>query len=697
MKKKAFLILLVLALMLTCGCVNMSPAMPDSSSQTTIVEGIQFVTTAAAERTEADTKASVSTEKTESIKTDPAHEYAERKTAEMTLEQKIAQMIMISLRSWEDKSDPAAGSVPTTELNDTQKEFLSKYDFGGICLFAQNIAGTEQTVRLTAQIQQAALASEAGIPMFISADQEGGSITRLGTGTITPGNMALGAIGDPDDAYISAEIMGTELSALGINTDFAPVLDVNNNPANPVINVRSFSSDPVIARDMGSAFISGLMSKGVISTVKHFPGHGDTNVDSHTGLPVIDKTYSELKNFELIPFAEAVSAGADIFMTTHIQYPQIEKKTYVSRSTGKEIYLPATLSKTIISDILRSDMGFDGIVITDALVMDAIAENFDPTDAAVLSINADADILLEPMIIINDDGIAAAGEYIASLAKAVRDGRIAEEEIDDSVERILMLKYSRGLIYSELPDIDNSISAALDVTGSEEHYEKALNIAEKAITLIKNDDNVLPLRLAENEMTAFFCPYDDELNTMTFALDKLKAEGIISDSVTAESRCFKNRSAYEFSDVVKRSSAVILAVETYRRTNMDASSDYGWQAVFADEMIKLAHDNGKKVILLSMNLPYDIARYTEADAILCAYCSAGMPLLPGEYNGEMKAYGVNYPAAVITVFGGSIPEGRLPVDVPVLDNRSDYTDEILYPIGTHVDLYSTDGYDKSSE
>ena len=685
MKKKALSVLCALAVMLTCGCENTKPADTGSSSQTVNTDNIQSVTTAATEKTTTDTEASVPPDKNDGIKTDPAHEYAQKTIAEMTLEQKIAQMIMISLRTWEDKSDPDAGSVPTKELNDTQKKFLTKYDFGGVCLFGQNIAGTEQTVRLTAQIQQAALASETGIPMLISADQEGGYITRLGTGTITPGNMALGAVGDPDDVYTSAEIMGVELSALGINTDFAPVLDVNNNPANPVISVRSFSSDPVITRDLGAAFISGLMSTGVISTVKHFPGHGDTDVDSHTGLPMIDKTYSELKNFELIPFAQAVSAGADMFMTAHIQYPQIEKETYVSKSTGEKIYLPATLSKTIISDILRSDLGFDGVVVTDSLVMDAIAENFDPIDAAVLSINADMDILLEPMLITDDDGIVAAEEYVASLAKAVRDGRIAVAEIDDSVERILVLKYSHGLIYNELPDIDESISAALRVAGSEEHYEKALNIAEKAITLIKNDDNVFPLRPAENDMVAFFCPYDDEPNAMTFALDKLKAGGIISDSVTAESYCFMDRSASEFSDVAERSSAVILAVETYRRTNMDAASDRGWQAVFADEMIKLAHDKGKKVILLSMNLPYDIARYTEADAILCAYCSVGMPVLPEEYNGEMKAYGVNYPAAIITVFGGSTPTGRLPVDVPVLDSSTEYTDEILYPIGTRLE------------
>ncbi|MBQ1340243.1 MAG: beta-hexosaminidase, partial [Ruminococcus sp.] len=230
--------------------------------------------------------------------------------SEMTTEQKIEQMIMLSLRPWNENGK----NTHVTSLNDVHKKLIEEHNFVGICLFADNITSTTQTVALTSEIQQAAMNSDTGIPMLISADQEGGSIYRLGTGTPTSGNMALGATGDPSLAYENASIIGSEIKALGINTDLAPVLDVNNNPSNPVINIRSFSSDPELVRKMGMEYINGLQSKGVITTSKHFPGHGDTATDSHTGLPLIDKSYDDLKKLELVPYTDAVSV-TDMIMT----------------------------------------------------------------------------------------------------------------------------------------------------------------------------------------------------------------------------------------------------------------------------------------------------------------------------------------------------------------------------------------------
>jgi len=603
---------------------------------------------------------------------------AEVIVSSMTLEQKISQMIMITLRYWTDQSDD--GRQFTTALNEKQKALLSKYDFGGICLFGPNITDTEQTVRLTAGIQAAALESENGIPMLISADQEGGDIIRISTGSKTCGNMALGAAGDAQAAYQNAVIMGSELNAVGINTDFAPVLDVNNNPANPVIHVRSFSSDPELVSELGNAFMDGLADEDIISTLKHFPGHGDTNTDSHTGLPKIDKSLDELKATELVPFAAAADK-ADMIMTAHIQFPQIESETYTSIDNGESITLPATLSKTIITDILRGDLGFDGVVITDAMLMDAIKVNFDRTDSAVLAINAGVDMLLEPLFIVNDESVEEIGKYIGSIADAVKDGRISEEQIDDSVTRIIDLKIRKGLIGNEPADVEEAVKTARTIVGSKEHHDLELGIAEKAITLVKNDDNTLPLKLQENEKVAYFYPFEGGENTIAFAFDRLKADGILPESVAAECHCVTEKSAAEFEDVIKDSAAVILAVETYRRENMDASVERGWQAVFADQLIETAHKNNKKVVLLSMQLPYDAARYTAADALLCAYCAQDMPVIPTEYNGETQAYGVNYPAALITVFGGNVPTGKLPVDVPKLDSNTMYTDEILYPFG----------------
>lgn len=680
MKKKITIITaMIAALWSIAGCGNSTPAVQTSSAATSTSAP---ETTTAAETTAAETTAAESTSETEAdapVQEKSAVEQAEEIVAGMTLEQKIAQMVSITLRTWSEPSINDGESVSVTELSDKQKELITKYDFGGITLFANNTTGTEQTVRLNAEIQEAALQSEQGIPLIISVDQEGGQITRLKTGTRTCGNMALGAVGDTGAAFDNAAIIGSELHALGINTDFAPDTDVNNNPANPVINVRSFSSDPELVAMLGTAYIEGLESEGVISTVKHFPGHGDTDTDSHTGFPKIDKSLDELKELELIPFAATVDK-ADIVMTAHIQFPQIETETYTSIETGENVYLPATLSKTIITDILRGELGFDGVVVTDAMLMDAIKVNFDPLDAAILAINADVDMLLEPVMVIDDESMETVCEYITDVVNAVNDGRIPEEQIDDSVIRIVALKIEKGL-FDEPVNVDEAVGNAKAIVGSEAYHEKELEIAEKAITLIKNEDNTLPLQLNDNETVAYFYPYEGEENTIAFALNRLKADGIVPESVTADCHCVTEKSAAEFEDVISNSSAVILAVETYRQANMDASDEKGWQAVFADELIATAHRLGKKVILLSMHLPYDAARYTEADALLCAYCGQDMPELPTEYNGETITYGVNYPAALITVFGGNEPTGRLPVDIPALDENTDYTDEILYPIG----------------
>ena len=592
--------------------------------------------------------------------------------SEMTTKQKIEQMIMITLRPWTDGE-----TTNVTSLNNEQKEFIESHNFGGICLFANNIQGTSQCVKFTNEIQEAALNSECCIPMIIGADQEGGIIYRLGTGTPTSGNMSLGATNDPELAYKNAKIIGSEISALGINTNLAPVLDVNNNPNNPTINIRSFSSDPDIVSKMGTQYIKGLQSEGVITTCKHFPGHGDTGTDSHTGLPLIDKSYDELKNLELVPYNEEIVESTDMIMTAHIQFPQIETETYISKLNGEEVNLPATLSKKMITDVLRTDLGFDGVVMTDSMFMDAIQKNFDLIDSAVLAINADVDIILEPIYIQSGDDLAKMEEYVNNIVEQVENGSISEETIDKSVTRILNVKKERGILDYSATSEEN----ALKIVGSSENRETALQIAEKGVTLIKNDEDLLPLNLGENGKVAYFYPYSNCENTIGFALDRLKKDGVIAEGVTADPIWHRYHTADEFEENIKNSDAVILTFEMYSTDNLDEKNESrGWQARFADDLIELAHKNNKKVILISANIPYDIARFSEADAILATYCANGMDALPVEGE-ESLAYGENYPAALITIFGGNSPTGKLPVDVYSLDENAQYTDEILYPLG----------------
>lgn len=222
-------------------------------------------------------------------------------------------------------------------------------------------------------------------------------VNRVSFGVTGPGNMALAAAGDPALTEECADLLGQEIAALGFNMDFAPVSDVNNNPNNPIIGIRSFSDEPALASQHVTAFLRGLDKNNISAALKHFPGHGNVGEDSHTGLPSSELTVEELKACELIPFQAGIEAGADMIMTAHIQYPNIETETYISKLDEDIVHLPATLSRTIITGLLREEMGYDGIVITDSMVMDAIATHFDPADAAVLAINAGVDILLCPV------------------------------------------------------------------------------------------------------------------------------------------------------------------------------------------------------------------------------------------------------------------------------------------------------------
>ncbi|MBQ9719538.1 MAG: glycoside hydrolase family 3 protein, partial [Oscillospiraceae bacterium] len=438
----------------------------------------------------------------------------------MTTEEKVSQMLMPAFRWW---NDAEGNRQNLAELNDDVAAMLERHGFAGVAIFAQNTAENAAAARLVDAMQSANAKGKNRSQLLVAIDQEGGSVTRLGQGTAFPGNMALGAANDLTATAAAARIIGEELGALGVNFDFAPVVDVNSNPANPVIGTRSFSDNAQTVAKQGVAFMEALMETGAISTLKHFPGHGDTATDSHTGLPRSDKTYNELTANELIPFQACIDAGAEAIMTAHIQYPAIEKEAYISKDSGEEIALPATLSKTILTDILRGDMGFDGVILTDAMEMDAIAKNFDPMDAARLAINAGVDILLMPVdpgTLTDQEGLAKLDQYIAGLAALADDGTIPMARVDESVLRILALKERHGL----LDAYNGWKAAALTTVGSTEHHATEWEIAKKAVTLVKNDNNLLPLT-GENQKIAVLTAYDNEVMSMEYAVARLKDEG----------------------------------------------------------------------------------------------------------------------------------------------------------------------------
>lgn len=382
-------------------------------------------------------------------------ERVEQILSEMTLEEKVEQMMFVSFREW--KSSHTPDDIKTvqnkesdelkdniTELNDIFRNVLQTYHFGGFVLFSENYYCAEQTLKLTADIQKTTVEA-GGIPLLIATDQEGGNVSRVIFGTWGVGNMALAATGNSDNAKEMASIYGNELRLLGINTDFGPVLDVNSNPANSVIGARSFSDDPKVVSEYGMKYVEGLHEAGVTATIKHFPGHGDTDTDSHTGFPVVNKTYDELKSMELIPFQEAINTGADMVMTAHIQFPRIEPAPYISVSTGEKVCLPATLSWVFMTDILRNDMGFEGVTVSDALDMSAITDHFKTEDVLRYSINAGVDMLTLPSVRDNAD-LDLCKEIIDTAIELAKNGEIRMERIDESVRRILRIKEKYGLL-----------------------------------------------------------------------------------------------------------------------------------------------------------------------------------------------------------------------------------------------------------
>ncbi len=339
-------------------------------------------------------------------------------TAAMSLEWKIGQMIM--------------AAVPGSAMNPEVDMILEQYRPGGVILFGYNLSSNENNRKFIDAMQEASF-RYAGVPLFVSIDQEGGRVVRITDGvTLFPGNMAAGVCGDRDLAYRWGRALGLQLRLAGVNMNLAPAIDVNNNPHNPVINTRSFGSDPKTVSELGAAYLLGLQESRCIAVAKHFPGHGDTNKDSHITLPVIPYDMRRLELVELVPFRKAIGAGVDGIMTAHIAYPAI--------LGGSD---PATVSKKFLTDILRDDLRFKGLVITDDMEMHAIARRQDMGEAAVRSILAGTDIILFSSW---ERSIPA---IVNAIVKAVRDKRISEERINRSVNRILETKIRYGIMTVE--------------------------------------------------------------------------------------------------------------------------------------------------------------------------------------------------------------------------------------------------------
>ena len=596
----------------------------------------------------------------------------------MTLREKVGQMIIASFRGWSDGAEN--GPYAFTKINSEVSSAISGYRFGGVLLYAENCSDNEETMRLVNDMQKANMVTEGknAIPLLVSIDQEGGIVTRLRQGTKWTGNMAVAATGDIENARETARGIGRELSLLSINTDFGVVMDVNDNPNNPIIGVRAFSDDTKIVADYGTAFFQGMTESGTIAVLKHFPGHGNTSTDSHTGLPRVEKTLEQLNETELVPFRMGIEAGAEMIMTAHIQYPNLDDETYISKKTGEEVVIPATLSKKILTDILRDKMDFDGVVVTDALEMESITEHFAEDDVYKMAVNAGVDMLLVPCTVYNSGSLQKLENIVNTIVEMAEEGEISGDRIDESVRRILTLKARHGLLeYSDTGLTDEEIRENAEKIWSEETRAKEWDMMKKGLTLLKNDGDVIPCELKENEKVLVLYPGQSRVNTADYARQHLEAKEVIPAGTEWKTMVYDPENAGECIQAALEADHVIAVTTMFEVSEMDPANEDGKSGEVLDRIIEAVHSQDKKITVISAELPYDAARYQDADAIMVTYGSTWML----ETADSGAAVSPNLPGAICAVFGEFTPEGKLPVNLPSLNDDKVFSDEILYPRG----------------
>lgn len=343
-------------------------------------------------------------------------DYVSKLISEMTMDEKIYQMMFVT-------PEAITGVGQVIQAGKGTADAIKKYPVGGIIYFTQNIKSPEQIAETISNTQ-----AFSKIPLFIGVDEEGGLVSRLGSalGSKQPSMKEIGETKDPSRAYDVGTELATTLSELGFNVDFAPVADVLINPNNSVIGSRAFGSDPDLVAEMVAQEVKGLQEKNISATLKHFPGHGSTSTDSHTGYSESDRTMEDLKSCEFVPFKAGIEADVDFIMVAHITLPNATKEA-----------LPATLSKELITDCLKGELGYKGLVITDSFQMGAITQKYTDAEAVVKAIDAGVDIILMPENLI---------EAHTAIKKAVENGKLTEERITESVRKILSTKLKRGIL-----------------------------------------------------------------------------------------------------------------------------------------------------------------------------------------------------------------------------------------------------------
>ncbi len=544
----------------------------------------------------------------------------------MTLEEKVGQLFMTHAYG-ESATDADPKMVEGNREDhglDTAARLVERYHLGGVIYFtwANNLKTPEQIARLSNGLQEVALGQERPVPLLIATDQEHGVVVRVTEpATQFPGNMALGATHDVETARQAAVITGRELRALGINQNLGTVADVNSNPLNPVIGVRSFGLEPARVAAFTQVQVGATQAEGLAATVKHFPGHGDTDVDSHYGLPIIRRTRAQFDAADLPPFVAAIDAGVDAIMSAHIVVPELEPSG-----------LPATLSPALMTDLLRGQLGFTGVVISDSLSMQGARPYGDASDARVPveALKAGVDLLLMPPRI--DVAYNAVRD-------AVNSGEVTQARLDEAVGRILTLKQKRGVLAQPRVDL-----AGLTRVGAPEHLAVADALTERGITLVKNEAGVLPVKPGVREVlvTGWGVPATDAL-AAALTQRGLSVRTLETGTSPTPEKIEQARAAAGQAD---------LTVVLVHRA---------WTSEAQPALVRALQGTERPVVVVSVREPYDIAWFPEVPTYVATY---------GFRTVSMKA--------LARVLMGEVdPSGRLPVPLPQRDPAA----PVLFPVG----------------
>lgn len=527
-----------------------------------------------------------------------AYKYADKLLKKMSLDEKIGQLVHIGINAEYMNQD-------SPEFQRLRK-LVTENKIGGIIVF---VGGVYETVHLVNRMQEAA-----EIPLLISADFETGVGMRFPDAVNLPWNMAIAATGNPEFAKRLGIITARESNALGIKQVFAPVVDVNNNAENPVINVRSFGENPLQVARFAGSFAEGLQSGNIIATAKHFPGHGDTAVDSHRGLPVIDFSRERLNKTEFLPFREIIKDGVGSVMISHISMPQLDseivkplKSSIKAGYTEDEVItenttIPATLSKNIVTGILKKEMNFDGLIVTDAMDMSGLTLYFNQEEAAVRAILAGNDVLLKP---------ANAAAAIRGVEDAFKTGRISEERINESVRKILAWKYKLGLFKQKITPLDEIDK----IVSNSETRSLADDISRNAITLVKNEDKILPLEKGKKVLVLCITngsdiDYAGRTFTNSLRLNGLDAERICLDERSNEKEITK---VFE-----KAQNADFVIAGLFGRVRSGAKNSIGIPES-GEKALKEILKGDVKTISVAFGNPYLILGFPEMRNYIVAY------------------------------------------------------------------------------